>query len=261
MADVPEVLHTDRRRAESFGGVAEAYDAARPGYPDEVIAAVLGDHRPVRVLDVGCGTGIASRLMAAAGANVVGVEIDARMAGVARRRGTAVEAGPFEGWDPGGRRFDRVTSFQAWHWIDPVAGAARSADVLDGGGRLCLVWSGADLPDDVAGDMRELYQRWAPELARPQNPDPPEVEHEFAGVFAGICADGRFDDPQVHSVEWSSTTTAEGWAALLATQSNHIALPDDVRAGLLKGAVEVVDRHGGLMTVSTTTVIVSATRR
>jgi 2-polyprenyl-3-methyl-5-hydroxy-6-metoxy-1,4-benzoquinol methylase len=62
------------------------------------------------VLDVGCGTGIASRLMTKRGAHLSGVELNAGMAHIAERHGISVEVVAFEEWDPAGRTFDRVTS-------------------------------------------------------------------------------------------------------------------------------------------------------
>jgi len=52
------------------------------------------------VLDVGCGTGIAARQFQAAGCRVLGVDPDARMAGLARRSGLEVQVATFETWDP-----------------------------------------------------------------------------------------------------------------------------------------------------------------
>ena len=54
------------------------------------------------VLDVGCGTGISTRLFIAAGANVLGVEVDARMAELARQGGLAGGGGAVRGLGPGG---------------------------------------------------------------------------------------------------------------------------------------------------------------
>jgi hypothetical protein len=61
---------------------------------------------------------------------VLGVEPDARMAGFARRTGVEVEMATFEAWEPAGRTFDAVVAGQAWHWVNPVAGAAKAAQVL-----------------------------------------------------------------------------------------------------------------------------------
>ena len=95
-----------------------------------------------RVLDVGCGTGIASQLFLDRGCEVVGVEPDERMAAVARRRGVSVVVAPFETFSPPAEPFDVVASAQAWHWVDQDIGPARAADALRQGGRLALISNG-----------------------------------------------------------------------------------------------------------------------
>jgi predicted TPR repeat methyltransferase len=99
------MLFEDRSRAESFGNAAQLYDRARPTYPPELVDRLLSDGTR-RVLDIGCGTGIAGALFAARGCQVTGVEIDARMAAVARTKGLEVEVASFEQWDDRGRRFE-----------------------------------------------------------------------------------------------------------------------------------------------------------
>ena len=107
------------QRSRLFDQEAERYDRCRPSYPDVVIDELLGpEPAGLDVLDVGCGTGIASRPMAERGAKVLGVEVAPRMAEIARSHGIDVEIGAFEDWDAAGRTFDRVTSAQAWHWLD-----------------------------------------------------------------------------------------------------------------------------------------------
>ncbi|HXW78972.1 MAG TPA: class I SAM-dependent methyltransferase, partial [Acidimicrobiales bacterium] len=94
-------------RSRLFDQEAERYDRCRPRYPHAAIDDMLGPNPGgLSVLDVGCGTGIASRLMAARGAKVLGVEIAPRMAEIARKQGTEVEVGAFEDWEAAGRTFD-----------------------------------------------------------------------------------------------------------------------------------------------------------
>ena len=158
-------LHADRRRAGSFGEVAEQYDRVRPEYPVELVDTLLAGG-PRTVLDVGCGTGISSRLFIARGCAVVGLEPDPRMAEVARRRGVEVESGTIEEWEAGARRFDLLTAGQSWHWVDPLRGAAKAAAVLRPGGRIGLFWNQAHPDPSIRPVLDAVYARHAPELSR-----------------------------------------------------------------------------------------------
>src|SRR5947208_4459723 len=133
--------HRQRQVAESFGTDAERYDRARPSYPTALIDRIVAHSPGPDLVDAGCGTGIAARQFQAAGCRVLGVEPDERMAEPARRAGVETEIATFEDWAPHGRRFDAVIAAQAWHWVDPVAGAAKAAQVLRPGGRLAVFWN------------------------------------------------------------------------------------------------------------------------
>ena len=63
------------------------------------------------------------------------IDPDARMTGFARQTGLESEVATFEAWESAGRTFNTVIAGQAWHWVDPVAGAAKAAQVLRPGGR------------------------------------------------------------------------------------------------------------------------------
>ncbi|MFG2003817.1 class I SAM-dependent methyltransferase [Spirillospora sp. NPDC048911] len=143
MPTLPET-HQYRQVAESFGTDAERYDRARPHYPDAMVERIVAATPGPDVLDVGCGTGISSRQFQAAGRTVLGVDPDARMAELARRTGIESEVATFEDWEPAGRTFDAVIAGQSWHWVDPVAGAAKAAEVLRPGGRLAVFWNAGD---------------------------------------------------------------------------------------------------------------------
>ena len=86
-----------------------------------MVGLIIGESRGLDVFDVGTGTGVAAPHFQAAGCRVLGVDVDARMAGFARRTGLAVEMATFEEWDPAGRTFDTVIAGQARHWVDPLA--------------------------------------------------------------------------------------------------------------------------------------------
>ncbi len=186
--------HLQRQVAESFGADADRYDRSRPSYPGALVERILAASPGRHVLDIGCGTGIAARLFQAAGCQVLGVDPDARMADRARRSGLDVEVASFETWDPGGREFDTAIAAQAWHWVDPVAGAMQAARALRPGGRLAVFWNALQLPPDLAADFAEVYRAVQPGL--PFNPwavpvlDAYALEELLTGIGAAIDAIG-----------------------------------------------------------------------
>ena len=74
-------------RALSFGVVAKAYERFRPGHPVELVNVVMAyAGRPVRTaLEIGAGTGKATRLFAQRGVAVTATEPDAAMLAELRR--------------------------------------------------------------------------------------------------------------------------------------------------------------------------------
>ncbi len=258
-------LHEDRGRAESFGAAAERYDRSRPAYPPELFDAVLGeDAAGLRVLDVGCGTGIAARQMIARGARVLGVEIDERMAELARRWGIEVEVTAFEAWEPGVRRFDRVTAAQAWHWVEPVRGADVAAAALAPGGRLCLWWNVAEAPGDFRASVDPLYARLAPEahafsvlLGSASRPTP----FGLTAATSALAASPHFSTPQRATFTWSRRYTRDEWLDQLPTHSDHARLAPRVLTDLLGEVGDAIDALGGEFEMSYTTTLLSAARR
>jgi SAM-dependent methyltransferase len=254
-------LHQDRRRAESFGGAAERYDRSRPTYPEALLDRVIGpDPVSLDVLDVGCGTGIAARLMAARGASVLGVEADARMAEVARRQGTPVEVARFEDWDPAGRRFDRVTAGQVWHWVDPVAGAARAASVLRPEGRLCLFWNIGRPPTQVQEAFDRVYREVAPGADGYSVILGYAADKKYEAERAGIRATPGLSGPTEHRFEWSRTYTRDEWLDQLPTHSDHAAMAPDTLAQVLDRIGAIIDRFGGAFEMEYSTLLLESTR-
>ena len=156
--------HLERDRAESFGSVAEQYDRYRPAFPDALLDDLAAMTGPTPVLDVGCGTGKVARGLARRGLPVLGVELDPRMAEVARGQGVPVEIARFEEWDDAGRRFDLLTCGDAWHWIEPSRGAEKVSQVLRPGGAFARFWNIQLLDEPVMAALDVVYEKYAPEV-------------------------------------------------------------------------------------------------
>ncbi len=226
---------------------------------DRIVAASPG----VDVVDVGCGTGIAARQFQAAGCTVLGVDVDARMAELARERGLEVEVAKFEEWDPAGRAFDAVVSGQAWHWVDPVAGAAKAAQALRPGGRLAVFWNAFGVPADLAEAFAAVYRRVLPDQPMFHRP-PPGAEVYRTGCAKaadGMRAAGGFGDAEDWQFDWDRPYTRDEWLDQLPTFGFHNQLPQATLQEVLAGIGAAIDAVGGGFTMHYATVVVTAARR
>lgn len=237
-----KALHADRERAESFGSVAAAYDRFRPSYPDVLISDLV-ELGPGRVLDVACGTGKVAVPLVACGLSLLGVEADPKMAAIARTHGLIVEEAKFEEWNDEGRTFDLITCGQGWHWIDTRVGDEKAARLLNPGGTLALFWNREFFDVDVRAGLDRAYGEHAPELAGADrgHTDEPFVEHlQEVGKFVSV-------DTEVY--RWSTTIDTEDLVGRTSTYSDHIRLPAEQREALLGAIRDVIEAHGGSVTV------------
>jgi SAM-dependent methyltransferase len=255
--------HQYREVAESFGTDAERYDRARPSYPQALIGRIVAESSGPGVLDVGCGTGIVARLFQAADCQVLGVDPDARMADLARRRGLEVEVAKFEDWEPAGRQYDMVVSGQAWHWIDPVAGAARAAQALRPGGRLAVFWNAFQFPADMSEAFAAAYRRAMPDspMSRGRGLPGPEVYAMMcAKATDGMRQAGGFDDGQQWRFDWDRSYSRDEWLDQVPTFGGHSQLPPAKLQQVLEDMGAAIDAAGGGVTVHYATMVATAAR-
>jgi SAM-dependent methyltransferase len=253
-----------RRWAESFGSDAERYDRARPRYPEALIERIVAASPGRDFLDVGCGTGIASRQFAAAGATVLGIDVDGRMADVARASGLEVEVAAFEDWDPAGRTFDAVVSAQTWHWIDPGAGASKAARALAPSGRLAVFWNVGRPPQEVAEAFGAVYRRVMPDLPYLHAGGRSALDaHEagFTRAVDGMVQAGAFGEPEEWRFAWERSYSRDEWLDQVTTHGDHSQFPAAKLDEVLEGIGAAIDARGGAFTMGYTAVAIIATRQ
>ena len=262
-ASVPEnEPHQQRQAAESFGSDPERYDRARPRYPDVLIERIAAGAAGGLVLDVGVATGIVARQFQAAGCQVLGVDPDARLAEFARHSGVEVEVSTFEAWEAAGREFDAVVCGESWHWVDPVAGASKAAEVLRPGGRLAVFWNTGQPAGGLDEAFAVVYRRVLSEslVARLGKRAMEEAHLAMsAKAAAGMRTTGAFDEPEQWRFEWAQSYTRDEW--LDALQTSGGAIPESQLADLLEGVGDAIDTVGGSFTMNYVTFAVTAVRR
>jgi SAM-dependent methyltransferase len=228
-------LERDERlvRAASFGAVAEAYERARPGYPDDAVRWLAGD-RPCDVLDLGAGTGKLTRSLVELGHRVTAVEPLGEMLEQLRRAvpGATALHGSAETIPVADGSADVVTCAQAFHWFDHAAALAEIARVLRRGGRLALVWN-----------TRDDAQEWVAELT-----DTVIGRSEFraGGVDATtghIDASGLYDPVERASFSHVQLLGRSDLVELVLSRSQCAVLPEDERRPVLEHVRALFDAH------------------
>lgn len=226
--------HTDRRRAESFGATADMYDRIRPRYPQSLISNLVAG-AGVRALDVGAGTGIASAQLEQAGAEVVAVEPDARMARVATAKGLHVEQVTFEEWQPAGRSFDLVVFAQSFHWVDPVPALGKVSTILRPGGRLALLANRIIPTSPTQQELDEINADYLDVTTRSIVNNEEEVTGLIEGC--GFSVELRRFVEQLHY-------STEDYLNLVSTYSNRLLLDPTAQAELRSRTAQRIGTAG-----------------
>lgn len=267
----------DHTRRLSFGAVAERYDRHRPGYPPQLVDAVLayaGARPGDRILDVGAGTGRATLLFARRGFAVSAIEPDPEMAAVASRQaataGLTVEiiSGDFEQVTLPEAAFRVLVSGTAWHWVTPGLRNRIAARVLAPGGALAPFWNrpqwrGNPLRDPLEAVYAELEREFAARPGGPMNPFGSPLEITDARDWLELEFDGcrDFTDLETRVYEWHQRYTRGEYLALLSTHSDHILLPEVARERLFAGIGAAIDAAGGSFSLTYQTLLCLARRR
>ncbi|WP_424217189.1 class I SAM-dependent methyltransferase (plasmid) [Streptomyces sp. BI20] len=197
-------------RARSFDSAAALYNANRPGYPPALFDTIQEfSGRPLagaRVADVGAGTGIATALLRARGADVLAVEPGDGMAAELHRSDPTVPVvrGDGDRLPLATGAFDLLTYAQSWHWTDPDRSVPEARRVLRPDGVLARWWNDLDgTVPWVAAQKARIAEHTAP-VGRP--PRHRQAEAETA--------------PVVRRIRWSRRIPLD---AHLANHASHSA--------------------------------------
>jgi SAM-dependent methyltransferase len=239
---------TEERLA--FDQVPEVYDRVRPSYPEPLFDELFSYLRlagPATILEVGAGTGKATRSLLERGASVTAIEIGAHLADFLRTKLSPdfpgcleVVNAPFEQCDLPAGHFDAVVSATAFHWLDPALRLSRSRDVLRPAGALAIIDTNQIAADADRGYFDRtfpIYQRYRPDEERIETPG----EDVVPKAFDEVAASGLFDDVQLHRYRWDQTYATADYADLVRSYANTQAMEPGPREALIAELCEVID--------------------
>jgi SAM-dependent methyltransferase len=232
---VPPTLDSKDR----FSVTADAYDRYRPGYPAGLVdwICALGPLAAgARVVDLGCGTGISSRLFAERGFDVVGVEpnddmrarAEAKGGGARYRRGEAAATGLPDA------SAELVIAAQAFHWFDVPAAMREIARLLVPGGWAAAFWN-VRASSPFQDDYEDLLLTYSSEYRKMK---------KFTATVDAIRAFSGAEDVHEAAFEHPRYLDRDAFFGLVAS-SSYVMHGISDRADFDRQLVALFDRYVG----------------
>ncbi|MES1219199.1 MAG: class I SAM-dependent methyltransferase [Bacteroidota bacterium] len=217
-----------------FDKVALLYNAVRPRYPEELFSALIdvaGLHQDAALLEIGPGTGQATKPLAEKGFQITAVESGYSLAEVAKMElkdysNVQVINTSFEEADFLPASFDLVYAATSFHWIDHAVKFTKTYRLLRENGYLAVI--DTNHISDEAGDKfffdsQPVYERYNfLDNPRPQLP-------EKSALKPGEM-DGRlFKLIHFQVFPVIITYPAKNFAGLLNTYSIHLQADEKIQ--------------------------------
>jgi len=249
----------------AFDQIANVYKAARPDYPEALIDDVVSyadlKHSD-KILEVGCGTGQATRSFAKRGFTIVAMDPGPEMLrgareGLADFSNVEFLQTTFEAWPATRGEFRLIVAAQAWHWVSAEVRFVKAAEALAPEGSLAIFGQvPVGLPAPLLSQFKEIYLRhtgkWGP---------PPEAWYLPSGPFKGWFDESMMFGAVTHkSYLWKWRHTTSSYLDFLRTKSDLLMLESAMREEMLGELAQAIDDGGGRLTVDYETHLYAARR-
>jgi len=248
-------------RNESFELFPAQYDRARPEYPDW-IGETIKNYADVgpgkKLLEIGCGTGKATRLFVDSGASMECLDIGEKLIGIAKNKFSTFSnvkfiKTHFEDFKTEPESYDLIYSAAAFHWIRQPEGNSKVARLLKKEGRFAIIGhTPAVQKDSFFIESQPIYESAGMKRdERGHNPDQKPKNMDIA-FFKILYKDFR---------PWEKSYTTGEYFDLIFTYSDHILMPDELKEQFKTRIRELIDtRYGGKITKKYETKIEIGTR-
>jgi SAM-dependent methyltransferase len=238
----------------SFNEAPDIYDKVRPFYPAELFDALFQmlPSQP-EIVEIGPGTGQATKDLLARGASVLAIEIGPATAAKLRSNLPSdrlrVAVGDFEVMEIAAGEADAVFSATAYHWISTRAQTDRPAAILRSEGLVAIVdLIQVDSPEDAGffAAAQPIYERHGQGHIGPPAPARGDVDPKIRAV---LDTDRRFECVEVRQYNWDQTYSASDYRNLMLSYSGTQMMQESDRVGLLDDMETFIrNDFGGVVT-------------
>jgi SAM-dependent methyltransferase len=241
-----------------FQAIISDYEAARPGYPDELfqdIAEYANLKPAARILEIGAGPGQATAYFARKNYDMTALEISEKQVAYLKEKFSQNASfhsvcSTFEDFAHEGDSFDLVFSATAFHWIDPEVGYPKAFRLLRKNGALAVFWHLASIVEpktEMLKQIRSIYRTHAPELDDYINDDEAEEMHQLR--LSQIQTQNLFQNPVSRVYRWDDTYTTERYLRLMNSYSDFHSVSRNQREAILREVEEYIRSKGGMICI------------
>jgi SAM-dependent methyltransferase len=242
-----------------FGADLDAYDRGRPGHPPRVYELLVercGFSPGARVLEIGPGTGQATRPLVALGADVTAIEPDPRLAEhlPSAVGPLTVVNQPLETVELPAAAFHLAIAASSFHWVEEDVGLAKLLATLRPGGWIALWWTlfGTEerpnpLHEELTPILDRIYAEHGVEAATSPSTGEggrPRFALDIDARTAALTEAG-FERVEHETIAWSHSWDVDGIRALYASFSPILRLDAATRVAVLDAVADVAQRRFG----------------
>ncbi|AIQ28813.1 MULTISPECIES: class I SAM-dependent methyltransferase [Paenibacillus] len=248
----------------TFNEDAANYDKWRPAYCAELFRDIIAYSRigqGGKVIEIGIGTGQATRPFLETGCELAAIELGADLAEYSQlkfreHKNFRVHNTTFEEFTGPDDSADLIYSATAFHWIPEDVGYPKVRELLKKGGTVALFWNrpfAAREDDELHQRIQRIYQKYRPSNTK-------LIEHD-TGKYQAISQNLRtygFKDIQFKLYHLTRSFSSADYIALLNTYSDHRSMPsaikkpfeEEIRAAIMKSGdvltiYDTIDLHLG----------------
>ncbi|OQP59877.1 hypothetical protein A3860_35795 [Niastella vici] len=228
-------MSQDNSRKHSFDEVALLYNEIRPRYPEALFSTLIDVtrlHEESKLLEIGPGTGQATRPLAKRGFAITAIELGVALSEVAKYelrdyKNVEIFTGAFEEITLPANSFDLIFAATAFHWIDPSVRYSKPHSLLKDKGHLAIIHThhiSDEKGDHFFNASQAIYDRYD---FTDKNQKPKFLKNKE--LKASDIDEHLFKLTHFQVFPTTITYNVTQFVKLLNTYSNHLAAPKEVQ--------------------------------
>ncbi|MDS0527738.1 methyltransferase domain-containing protein [Clostridium sp. SHJSY1] len=240
----------------TFNEDAKNYDKWRPTYCKELFNDIIeysNLNENKKAIEVGIGTGQATRPFLKTGCEVMAIELGQNLVEYSQEKfkeykNLRIYNTSFEDYNGDENSIALLYSATAFHWIPEEIGYKKVLKLLKNHGTLALFWNRPSLKDDLLNKkIQSIYQKYMPS-------NTVKVENDlerYKKVSETIKSYG-FKDVQVKLYKQTRNFNASDYISLLNTYSDHRSMILSIKEVFFKEIESAVLKNGSSITINNT---------